>query len=98
MSTATRPCPAPGVWPVQPTEHARDCRTRPRARPRLPSVVTKKRRRTQLARAGMARQQLRRAERDRRRRRRRTILTIAAVVIAVAALVTFIVLQSHDSG
>ena len=61
-------------------------------------MVTKKRRRTQLARAGMARQQLRRAERDRRRRRRRTILTIAAVVVAIAALVTFIVVQSHDSG
>ena len=39
------------------------------ARSRLPSVVTKKRRRTQLARAGAQRQQLRRAERDRRRRR-----------------------------
>lgn len=61
-------------------------------------MVTKKRRRTQLARAGMARQQQRRAERDRRRRLRRTILTVAVVVLAVAALVTFIVLRSHDSG
>jgi hypothetical protein len=61
-------------------------------------VVTKKRRRSQLAHAQAQRQQLRRAERDRRRRQRRTLLTVVVAVLAVAALVTFIVLHSRDSG
>jgi hypothetical protein len=61
-------------------------------------VVTKQRRRSQLAKAGAQRQQLRRAERDRRRRRRRALLTGVAVVVVAAALVTWIVLHARDSG
>ena len=67
------------------------------ARSRLPCVVTKKRRRTQLARAGAQRQQLRRAERDRRRRRTRLVLTTAVVLLALAGLVTWIVLHAKHS-
>jgi ferric-dicitrate binding protein FerR (iron transport regulator) len=61
-------------------------------------VVTKKRRRSQLAQAQAQRQQARRAERARRRRRRRTLLAVVAAVLAIAALVTFIVLHDRDSG
>ncbi|QWZ09381.1 hypothetical protein KRR39_06300 [Nocardioides panacis] len=61
-------------------------------------MVTKKRRRTQLARAGAQRQQLRRAQRARRRRRTRLVLTAVAVVVVLAGLVTWIVLHAKDSG
>jgi heme/copper-type cytochrome/quinol oxidase subunit 2 len=67
-------------------------------RPRLPGVVTKKRRRSQLARAGAQRQQIRRAERQRRRRVRQRVLTAVVVVLLVAGLVTWIALHARDSA
>jgi hypothetical protein len=61
-------------------------------------VVTKSRRRSQLARASAQRQQVRRAQRAVRRRRRRVAITAVVVVLAVAALVTWIVLHSGDAA
>jgi hypothetical protein len=61
-------------------------------------VVTKKRRRSQLAQAGLQRQQIRRAERARRRRIRQRVLTAVVVVLLIAGLVTWIALHARDSG
>jgi heme/copper-type cytochrome/quinol oxidase subunit 2 len=61
-------------------------------------VVTKKRRRSQLARASAQRQELRRAERERRRKRVRALLTVLVVVLLVAGLVTWIVWHARDSA
>ena len=69
-----------------------------RERSRLPSVVTKKRRRSQLARASAQRQQLRRAERDRRRRIRRVLVTTVLALLLVAGLVTWIMLHPPGKG
>jgi hypothetical protein len=68
------------------------------SRPRLPGVVTKKRRRRQLARASAVRQRERRSQREVRRRRLQAVLTLVLVVVAVAALVTWIVLHTGDQG
>ena len=67
-------------------------------RTRLPGVVTKKRRRSQLARAGAQRQQVRRAERARRRKVHQRVLTAIVAVLLVAALVTWITLHARGSG
>lgn len=69
-----------------------------RSPPRLPSVVTKKRRRSQLARASAQRQQLRRAQRARRRKRVRTVVALVAAVTVAAVLVLWILLHARDSG
>lgn len=69
-----------------------------RSPPRLPSVVTKKRRRSQLARAGARRQQLRRQQRERRRKRVRTVVALVVAVTVAAVLVLWIVLHARDSG
>ena len=60
-------------------------------------MVTKKRRRSHLARASAVRQQQRRSQREVRRRRRQAILTLVVVLVAVAALVTWIVLDTRSS-
>jgi peptidyl-prolyl cis-trans isomerase B (cyclophilin B) len=59
-------------------------------------VVTKKQRRTQLARARAQRRSERLARREARRHRLRTIAAVAAVLVAVGALVLWIV--THDDG
>jgi hypothetical protein len=59
-------------------------------------VVTKKRRRSQLARATAERQQLRRAQRAARRRRIRLVVTTVVVVLLVAGLVAWIL--THRPG
>ena len=61
-------------------------------------MVTKKRRRSQLAKAGAQRQELRRAERARRRKRRQMIVTAVVVGVLVAGLLTWIVLHARDVG
>ena len=61
-------------------------------------MVTKKRRRSQLAKAGAQRQELRRAERARRRKRRQMIVTAVVLGVLVVGLVTWIVLHARDAG
>jgi hypothetical protein len=61
-------------------------------------VATKKRRRSQLARATAQRQQSRRAQRLARRRRRRLAATALAVLVLVAALVTWILVHGSGAG
>jgi hypothetical protein len=68
------------------------------SRPRLPRVVTKKRRRRELARASASRQHERRSQRQVRRRRRQAVLSLVIAVVAVAALVTWIVLDTKHSS
>lgn len=57
-------------------------------------MVTKKQRRTQLARARAQRRSESLARRETRRRRTRTIATVVAVLVAIAGLVFWIV--THD--
>ncbi len=59
-------------------------------------MVTKKQRRTQLARARAQRRSERLALREARRHRLRVIAAVLAVVVAVGVLVLWIV--THDSG
>jgi ferric-dicitrate binding protein FerR (iron transport regulator) len=59
-------------------------------------VVTKKQRRTQLARARAQRRSESIARREARRRRNRTIAALVAALVAVGALVLWIV--THDGG
>jgi hypothetical protein len=59
-------------------------------------VVTKKQRRTQLARARTQRRSDRLAAREARSRRIRTLLVVLAAVVAVAALAAYIL--THDGG
>jgi hypothetical protein len=59
-------------------------------------VVTKKQRRTQLARARTQRRSVRLAAREARTRRIRTLLVVLAAVVAVVALVAYIL--THDGG
>jgi peptidyl-prolyl cis-trans isomerase B (cyclophilin B) len=59
-------------------------------------VVTKKQRRTQLARARAQRRSERLAVREARRHRLRTIAAVVAVLVAVGGLVLWIVI--HDDG
>jgi hypothetical protein len=61
-------------------------------------VATKKRRRSQLARATTQRQQLRRAQRQARRRRQRLVATVIGVLVALVALVAWIVTHSQGSA
>jgi hypothetical protein len=61
-------------------------------------VVTKKRRRRQLARASAQRQQLRRAQRDARRRRVQIAIAAVLVALAIAALVAWIMAHPSDAG
>jgi peptidyl-prolyl cis-trans isomerase B (cyclophilin B) len=61
-------------------------------------VVTKKRRRTQLARASAQRRELRRAERERRRRRVRLLVTLLVALAVVVGLAAWIALHDGDSG
>jgi hypothetical protein len=60
-------------------------------------VVSKKRRRSQLARATAERQRSRRAQRLARRRRLRVVATAVAVLVALAALATWIVLHARGA-
>jgi hypothetical protein len=59
-------------------------------------VVTKKQRRSQLARARAQRRSESIARREARRRRNRTVAAVVAVAVAVGALVLWIVM--HDDG
>ncbi len=68
-----------------------------RTGPYTPSVVTKKRRRSQLARAGAQRQAARRAQRVARRRRRQIIASLVLVALAIAALVLWVVLHPDSA-
>lgn len=67
-------------------------------RPRLPRVATKKRRRSQLARATAQRQRSRRSQRLAQRRRRRLIASALGIVVVLVALVAWIVTHQQDSA
>ncbi len=64
--------------------------------PRLPAVVSKKKRRRRLAQAGAERRAARLAAREARRRRLRVLLTTLAVLVAVVGLVLWIVTRDAD--
>jgi hypothetical protein len=61
-------------------------------------VATKKRRRTQLAKASAQRQQLRRVQRDRRRRHVRLALIAVAALLLAAGLTAWIVMHDEANG
>jgi ferric-dicitrate binding protein FerR (iron transport regulator) len=67
-------------------------------RPRLPSVVTKKRRRSQLARATEQRRAVRRAQRMARRRRVRLVASILGILVVLLVLLAWIVTHRQDSA
>ena len=71
---------------------------RGRGEPRLASVASKKRRRSQLARATTQRQHSRREQRLARRRRQRLFLLALGVLAALVALVAWIVTHQRDTA
>jgi hypothetical protein len=60
-------------------------------------VVSKKRRRTQLARATARRRQVRRVQRQVRRRRRRRLLIAVSLGVVVIAVAAWIALHGRDN-
>ncbi|HET7734397.1 MAG TPA: hypothetical protein VFK52_00360 [Nocardioidaceae bacterium] len=61
-------------------------------------MVTKKRRRSQLAHAAAERQAVRRAAREHKRQTRQKVLTVVLVVVLLGALTAWILTHRRDSG